>query len=417
MVPLLLGLGTIFSFFREVIIAYYYGTSRDLEIFRIAFAIPYALFQSLGTVLVGALLPILIQEGKDLIYEIKKQILKIFILFGLFASLTVTWQAKILAPGFNYHELEILEINLLICWSILIISALIFPIRLLMQEQDRKTLVSSTSLIYSLFFIVFIFLTNGFSPKFDLAIISVISAIFVFIIYTIFGKIKSVDVLRIKQKKHINKKIQKIILGSFIYVLFLAIPRLIDKAVASKMGTGVIANLEYAMNFYVAFGVLIGTSFAIIFAKKIAKEYHTNMNITWLLRIVGVPFLIATFVSIVLFPFSEELVRIAYLRGAFTENNVIQVTEILNWFLITLPAMVSGMILLQITAAYSISILIGIAILKSLIKLFWILLFFNEKNLAIFGSSTLIMESISIIVIIYFLSFHAKNLEMNKVHK
>ncbi len=416
-VPLLLGLGTIFSFFREVIIAYYYGTSRDLEIFRVAFAIPYALFQSLGTVLVGALLPIIIHEGKDLIFEIKRQVRKLFIIFAVFAALTANWQAKILAPGFTYSELETLKINLVICWIILIISALIFPIRLLLQEQNKKMLVSSTSLIYSLFFILFIFIFNGFSPKFDLSIVSVASAMMVFVIYSIFSKLNIVKVPVNTTKSSTNKKIQKIILGSFIYVLFLAIPRLIDKAAASKMNIGVIANLEYAMNFYVAFGVLIGTSFTIIFARKIALEYRNSANIAWLLKIIGVPFLLASFVSILILPFSEELVRIAYLRGAFTQSNVTQVTEILYWFLITLPLMVSGMILLQIIAAYSIFILIGLAIFKSIMKLSWILLFFNEENLSIFGTSTLVMELMSVIAMFYFLHFYTSTLKIKKLSK
>jgi len=402
-VPILLGLGTVFTFFREVVIAYYYGTSRDLEIFRIAFAIPYALFQSLGTVLVAALLPMLVHEGKDLIHEIKKQISKLFILFAVFAIFTAKWQAKLLAPGFNHSELETLKINLIICWLILIVSSLIFPIRLLLQEENKKMLVSSTSLFYSLFFILFIFIFNGFFPKFDLAIVSVLSALVVFVLYSLFTKFNKIEVLTNTNKADIDKKIQKIVVGSFVYVLLLALPRLIDKATASKMNIGVIANLEYAMNFYVAFGVLIGTSFTIIYAKKIALEYRDNMSYLWLLKIVGIPFLLGITVSVLLLPFSEEFVKVAYLRGEFAANDVKDVTEILYWFLLTLPFMVSGMILLQVVAAYSISMLIGLAIVKSIVKLSWVTYFYSTNNLAIFGKSTFAMELVGIIFIAYIL--------------
>lgn len=401
-VPLLLGLGAISSFFREVVIAYYYGTSRDLEIFRIAFSIPYALFQSLGTTLVGALLPILIHEGEDLIVIIKKQVHKIFLIITIIALTTSSWQATILAPGFDTMEIETLTANLLICWWILLISSFIFPIRLILQEKNKKNIVASTSLFYSLFFILFIFIFNNIFIKFDLAIISVVSTVFVYFMYRLFGYVPN----RTKPTKQINKiekRIQKIIIGSFIYILFLAIPRLLDKAVASKMDIGVIANLEYAMNFYVAFGILIGTSFTIIYAKKIALEYRDTMNITWLFRIVGIPFFIGALVSILILPFSEELVRIAYLRGAFSVDNVQAVTEILYWFLVTLPFMISGMILLQVLAAYSIFMLIGLAILKVIIKIVWMIYFSTISHLEIFGQSTLAMELVSIIFILYIL--------------
>lgn len=406
LVPFLLGLGTMFSFFREITIAYYYGTSRDLEIFRIAFSIPYALFQSLGTVLVGALLPILIHEGQGLIFQIKRQVQKIFIIIAIIAALTTTWQAKILAPGFSSIELETLSINLLICWMILVISAFIFPIRLLLQEQNRKMIVSSTSLFYALSFIVFIFIFNNTFGKYDLSILAVASTSFVFLIYKIFSSVNTI-IEKPQKSQVLDKKIKQIILGSFVYVLFLAVPRLIDKAVASKMDIGVIANLEYAMNFYVAFGVLIGTSFTIIYAKKIALEYRDNLSLLWIFKIVGVPFLLAAIVSLLIFPFSEDLVRLAYLRGKFTENNIMDVVEILQWFLFALPLMVSGMILLQVVAAYSIFILIGLAMIKSIVKLSWVIYFSSTSTLAIFGQSTFIME-FTAIIIMSFLFFNKK---------
>lgn len=402
-VPFLLGLGTMFSFFREVIIAYYYGTSRDLEIFRIAFSVPYALFQSLGTVLVGALLPILIHEGQGLISQIKSQVQKIFIIIAIIAAFTSAWQAKILAPGFTNIELETLSINLLICWTILIISAFIFPIRLSLQEQNKKILVSSTSLFYSVFFILFIFILHRFSLQFDLAIVAVLSSIMVLVMYSIVGNFHTSTIVVNTKKSQIDKKIRNIILGSFVYVLLLALPRLIDKAVASKMGTGVIANLEYTMNFYVAFGVLIGTSFTIIYAKKIALEYRDYMSLLWLLKIVGIPFFLGAMVSLLILPFSEELVRIAYLRGEFSINDVREVVEILYWFLFALPLMVSGMILLQIVAAYSIYALIGLAIVKAIVKLSWLLYFYSTNDLKIFGQSTFFMELIAILFIVYIL--------------
>ncbi len=416
-IPLLLGLGIVFSFFREIIIAYYYGTTRELEIFRVAYTIPYTLFQNLGAVLVGTLLPILIHEGEELLYQIKKQIQFIFIGITVFFLFTVSWQAKILAPGFNPNEISTLEVNLFICWFLLLTSALIFPIRLWLQEQDKKLLVSSTSLIYAFSFSLMIVILNKFTLKYNLAISALISSVILFLVYFISAK-KSIMQTSIQNTNlQLKKKIQKIIIGSFAYVLLLTTPNVIDKAFASKMSNGVIAYLDYAMNFYIAIGVLIGTAFIITYARKIASEYKNSIHAIWLLKIVGLPFALAVLTSLFVLPFTNELIHIAYFRGAFQESDILPVGQILYWLLISLPFMVAGMILMQILAAYNVFVLIGFAILKVIVKLSWMVIFFNPHNLAIFGISNLVMELIAIITIIYFLKYHSAQIQLTKVTK
>jgi len=405
-VPLLLAMGALFTFFREVAVAYYFGTSRELEIFRIGFAIPYALFQSLGSTIVAGLLPILIEYGNTVIPIIKREIQKIFFIFCILSVLSIKWQAKMLAPGFNLDDLNLLEINILISWFMLFPLALILPIRLSLQGRDKKILVSATSLIYSGSFIFILPLIYKTNLDFKLPIVSLISTLIVLIIYNIlkedYTTVQENISAKVLQKK---REIQKIIIGSIIYVFVLALPNLIDKAAASKMIDGTIANIDYAMNFYIALGVLIGTSAIIIFTKKIASEYNKSMNVTWLLKVAGMPTLFALIVSLCLIPFTDEIVSIAYLRGAFSELDVMHVSEILYWFLIALPIMIAGMILMQVLASFSIGSIITISIVKAIVKLSWILIFFTQNNLSIFGISTLVMELVSIIIILYLLHY------------
>ena len=411
-VPFLLGLGILASFSREVILANFYGSTRNLEIYKIAFSIPYAFFQSLSTVLIGGLLPVLIAEGKECFYIIRTQIYKIFGFIAILALLTVNQQSSILAPGFKTEDLKILTLNLLICWIILIFSGLIFPLRLWLQDRDKKALIASTSLLFSFFYIVFIFFLHDRWLDFNLSLISVTSA---FLIYTTFSLACKACGLpqnsqTVKKNPNFKKKLNVIILGAFIYVALLAIPRLIDRAIASKMNDGVIANLDYAMNFYVAFGVLIGTSFTIVSARKIASEHKRNkLTLRWIFQVVGTPFLVALILIMFLLPFSDAIVKIAYMRGAFTEQDALQVSKMLFWFLISLPVMVAGMLLSQILVANSMHLLIGVALYKILGKLTWLFLFFKVNDLSVFGKSTLAMEAIGSIVMLIFLFMIKKN--------
>jgi len=407
-VPFLLGLGIISSFFREIVIAYYYGSSKEVEIYRIAFSIPYALFQSLGTILIASLLPLYLAD-RNILPNIQSSIKKVFLFVILIAILTIPWQSVLFAPGFTQTEQSALMSNMLISWSIVLIAALIFPMRLILQSNDKKILVSATSLFFSFFLVSMIILLHKKIPGFELTIASVISIIGIYIVYK-----WNVDLNTPLSKSLTHTKqhhtITKIIIGSFIYILLLSMPRMIDKAIASQMGDGVVANLDYAMNFYVAFGVLIGTSFTIIYAKKIAHEYKANsMHTKWIFQLIGIPFILASLVSLIIYPYSEDIVSLAYARGAFSISDTMQVTAILHSFLIALPLMVVGMLLSQIVAAYSILVLIGLVCFKILSKWIWIELDLSTIELSVFGESTLIMEFSGIIAILFILRSYSRS--------
>jgi putative peptidoglycan lipid II flippase len=406
-IPMLLGLGIVSSFFREMVIAYYYGSSKEVEIYRIAFSIPYALFQSLGTILIASLLPLYL-SNRNILPQIQSSIKKVFIVITVLAIITLPWQAVIFAPGFTEDEQSLLLYNMLISWSIVLIAAFIFPMRLLLQSNDKKVLVSATSLLFSLFLVSMIILLHKKLPGFELSVASVVSVVGIYFVYRWDSDKKqliSPDIHMIEEQQTINK----IIIGSFIYILLLTMPRMIDKALASQMSDGVIANLDYAMNFYVAFGVLIGTSFTIIYAKKIANEYRgKSMNLKWMFQLLGIPFILASLISLSIYPYTELIVSLAYNRGAFSASNTIEVATILNSFLIALPLMVVGMMLSQIVAAYSIFVLISVILIKISTKWLWIKLKLSTTKLAVFGESTLVMELLGIVVIMFILIFYSR---------
>ncbi len=412
-IPLLLGMGILSSFFREMILAYYYGSSKEVEIYRIAFSIPYALFQSLGTILIASLLPIYLTHKNSLPF-IQRSIKKIFISIVIIAIITIPWQAKLFAPGFNINEHTILSYNMLLCWSIVLIAALIFPMRLVLQSNDKKMLVSATSLLFSFFLVVFIIIVHGKIPNLELSVASIMSVLGIYFVYR-WNAMREDLIPDDFYNTKLKSTIKKIIIGAFVYILLLATPRMIDKAIASTIGNGVIANLDYAMNFYVAFGVLIGTSFTILYAKKIASEYkEKSMHVKWLFQLIGIPFLIASCISLLIYPYTETLVSLAYARGAFTSIDAIQVATILHSFLLALPLMVIGMILSQIVAAYNIGVLISVIALKIVTKWLWIKLGLSTTQLAVFGESTVAMEFIGMIVVMGILIYYSRHIKGTK---
>lgn len=395
------------TFSREVVIANLYGSDREVEIYKIAFALPYALFQSLGAILVGGLLPILMRRGEAYIAIIRQQIHGVFSGLLLIALLTVKWQAEWFAPGFLEHDAKLLQGNLYLCWSIVFFSALIFPLRLLLQAQDNKLVVSATSFLFSLIFIVLLLSFNSVSSPYLLSLISLIAIAVVYVVYW-FGRadVEKLDMLGqgLEATTEDKATIRRIVFGALVYVVLLASPRLIDRAFASGLTEGVVANLDYAMNIYTAFGILIGTSFSIFYARKIAAEFDTDIDrMRWLWGILNWPLLVSLAAMLLMMPFLTEVVELAYVRGAFTEKDGLQVSEILVWFFCSLPFMVSGMLLAQVLVAHSIRVLLGVIVLKLIVKLL-VLFLVGTQRLAIFGISNLLMELVGVVLLIVLVS-------------
>ena len=408
LVPFFLGLGILMTFSREVIIAYFYGAQRNVEIFKIAFSLPYALFQSLGTILVSGLLPVLLRRGQVYIYVIRRQIYGLSFSFLLISLFTIKWQVQWLAPGFSGEDAELLRVNLFLCWMILFFSAMIFPLRLVLQSQDRKFLVSSTSFMFSFFFIVMLVPFHNVSSPYLLSVVSVFSIAIVYIAYLLSvekNKKEDAYLARSIEVTSADKAfIRRVVLGSLVYVVLLASPRLIDRAFASALTEGVVANLDYAMNIYTAIGVLIGTSSSIIYARKIAAEYDTEADrIRWLWNLMKWPLLISCSIILLIMPFLHEIVELAYVRGAFTDKDAFQVSQILVWFIWSLPFMVSGMLLAQVLVAHTIYLLLGVLLLKLVVKLA-VLLIAGVEELSIFGGSNLLMEFSGVLIFIALLS-------------
>ena len=287
---------------------------------------------------------------------------------------------------------------------------MIFPLRLVLQSQDRKFLVSSTSFMFSFFFIVMLVPFHNVSSPYLLSVVSVFSIAIVYIAYLLSvekNKKEDAYLARSIEVTSADKAfIRRVVLGSLVYVILLASPRLIDRAFASALTEGVVANLDYAMNIYTAIGVLIGTSSSIIYARKIAAEYDTEVDrIRWLWNLMKWPLLISCSIILLIMPFLHEIVELAYVRGAFTDKDAFQVSQILFWFIWSMPFMVSGILLTQVMATSGIFILVGVVCVKILVKAAWIYFFFSNDQLSIFGSSTLIMEIFGVFILLVLLRF------------
>lgn len=418
LLQLSLGLGIIFNFAKEMQFAYIYGTNQEIEIFRIAFGIPYALFQSFGTILVGILMPIYLKRKEheaDTFPIIAAQTRLFLLIVFVLGIATYSLQADLLAPGYTDAVRHELEIQIALCWLFYLLVTQTFPIRLFLQSINRTQLVASTSLIIALTTIVVVAVDVQLhhSPtQWLLIIASLISGAIVLGVYAYQGKKLGIPTFtQTYARLTIYRKdpIYLSLLLGFLMIFLNMSQRVIDRAFASLQGAGTVGSLEYAYNIYTALGLLIGTTAVLLLNKGIAQRFHTAPGANefkWLMGKV-VPILalccgIATLTAI----YSDELIALIYQHGHFKKSDTAITSEIFFYLMWSFPFMVLSMILMQVMFAVDATkILVLFSIGKLLAKFGTINLLSSPTNFGMYGISNTVCELASCALFLGFLAY------------
>ncbi|MDD4977079.1 MAG: lipid II flippase MurJ [Gallionella sp.] len=378
LLQLSIGLGILFNFAKEMQFAYIYGTNQEIEVFRIAFGIPYALFQSFGTILVGILMPIYLKR-KELDAETFPTITaqtQLFLLIVFIVGIaSYSLQADLLAPGYTGELRNKLEVEIALCWLFYLLVTQTFPIRLYLQSVNRTQLVASTSLIIALTTIgvvgLDIYLYHA-PTKWLLIIASLISGAVVLGVYIYQGKKLGLPSMGLKYHRLTTYKKDPIYLAlllGFLMIFLNMSQRIIDRAFASTQTSGTVGSLEYAYNIYTALGLLIGTTAVLLLNKGIAQRFHTapgTAEFKWLVRKIMPILVISSLIAALASLYSNELIALIYEHGHFNKADTAITSEIFFYLMWSFPFMVLSMILMQVMFAVDAT---KILILFALIKL------------------------------------------------
>jgi len=206
------------------------------------------------------------------------------------------------------------------------------------------------------------------------------------------------------------------VIGVTVFKISNAVPRFIDRAVATGFPQGIVASLEYSYNVLTVPGILLATSFVTVFyptfVRNINKRKFMLKN-----KVILLLFLIVLIVAIssgvLLFIWSENFIKFVYGRGAFDMSAVENTAIILKWQALGLGAMVGGIILSQGLLGFrAIKILILITIIKIIIKLISIKTLVPHFGLVGLAASFVVTESSVMVLILTCLSLIIHNKTM-----
>lgn len=358
-VPLLLGAGIVVTLGREIVFALGLGSGADLEVFRLAFAAPNMMGQSMAPAFVGVMLPLLAhaaEKGGAAERNMRRRILRFngigVVLLCLLGLATTSPLAKLLAPGYGTADLARVAEQLRILWLFFGVTGLSFGARTFLNQREVFWPGASTSLAVSIAFVVAgLGIAAGTLPETatTLSWAAVCGGGLVLLLQLLARPYRLHDFSGSSRSDY-HPPLLLPMLGAMLATVSASAPRFLDRAYASSMPQGSVAALEYSYNVLAAPGILLGTSFVMLafpaFARGVAAG-QARQAASRLLRPLCLTAGAAFLVGLSVFFFAEPLVNLFYRRGAFAAADATATAQVLRWQCLGMMPMVAGMVFTQ----------------------------------------------------------------------
>jgi putative peptidoglycan lipid II flippase len=358
---LMVGLlaATLSGFFRQASLAHHLGTGSEADIYLIAYSIPEFVIIALGIILPAAFIPLFadyrLRFGEVVAWHFGLRIAGslgiLLLVVTLLAILTAPLYLPWLAPGFEPLEyVQAVRASRLMMPAIILMGyAVLFGVALQVYRRFEGTAL--TNLTYNLTFVIVLFAVPFAWLVGRTAIAVVLGAAAALLIQLPFlwKHRRSFHISKLIREAADGTKQRSARLSQFTYMAGpLAIGYamhhtiwFVDRAMATSLGVGGVATLNYAYRLALVVGQLSGlaVSTAVFprLSEQVSAEDHSGLqtSLAGLLRFVWMIGLPATCALIVL---REPMVEVFYEHGAFGGDSTIAVSQVLVWYAIAVLA-------------------------------------------------------------------------------
>ncbi len=345
LVSVILVIGYFISFIKESLVAKYFGVSADVDAYTIAITIPVTLFSLVSVSVRSVIIPFYsdlyynqgIEKASKYISNMLTCVgagsLVLILLFELLASPLVT----LFAPGFS-HETHALSTKLLRLALPTIFFSLLENIMVGVLNVHKKFVTPSLS-VYLLnssliIFLIFLYENLGILAACIGQVLG--SMLSVSYIYYLSSKVYKYHFVFDYKDEYMMRSYKQSI--PIMWSISIAeLNAIVNRVVASFLFVGSIAALGYASKINSVMMTFFTTSIATIVyplysessAKKDFKQLNRRINFT---LSVYTFFLLPLMLGI--FCFREEIIQLAFARGAFKEDAVSLISSLLGCYCI-----------------------------------------------------------------------------------
>jgi putative peptidoglycan lipid II flippase len=379
---LLIVAGLVAGFGREILFAYYYGTSSDVEVIRVAIGLPSILSDSLAVSFVSILIPVLLAGEQSGDTDAHNRIVWSVLIVGVVAFLigwsTMGLQSRYLAPGITGPD----QVSLIwagrLCWIMFLAVLLSLAMRASLSVNNRIWPGAGAQFIRSAGFVVALIILvslSGAATVETAAIAAVAGGLSVFVVHVAAlgrsrRRIFVAALWSAPQPRYILPIIAALALV-FLSQIMGSAGRIIDRALASEMAAGTLAALEYSYALTMAVAAVTGTSSNLFLAPRIGRAFRASGRLPRdIVREIIVATALAGVAGVFCATFSDSIVRTIFQYGKFTADDVAITAAIFQLHALSLGPLVLALILTQVLLLGGLqTIVVSVSAIKLVVKI------------------------------------------------
>lgn len=336
------------GFVKEMLVAQFYGASSITDAYNVVVSMSSILFEGFTVAICTAYISVVAKEKENerKVCEITSSIMLllwivVFIL-SILAMIFAKYVCKVFAVGFDK---ETMDMTITMAKIVLPIASLFVIKGILggyLQVKGSFWYTGIGTFVMNLILMISIICSNH--NLYILAGGYVLAAVGVTILGILNAKIQKFKFTpKMTFKDNILKSIIFLALPIFISQSITDLNLLIDRNFASVLGTGMISVFNYANKLNVLFIAIFAQALATVIFPEFAmaaKDKSRRENFHVLLE-NAIKIALYVMIPIAAFVFftADEIVDIAFFRGAFTKDNVRVTGNILQIYALTLPFM------------------------------------------------------------------------------
>ncbi|WP_375260298.1 lipid II flippase MurJ [Palleronia sp.] len=372
-------LGLIAGFSREIVAAGLFGTSIELEIFRIAFGLPSVLADSAAVSLVSLMVPRLVAGPRGVDAQRYTSLKRTMLVAGVgvvvAGVLTMPLQARLLAPGFVGEARADLVLIGRICWISSLAVILSLPLRGLMSAGGAVWPGAALQLMRSTGFVAALLLALliGAGPLWSLALGAVGAGCVTLLVHVVAVRLRGVRMIQseVSGGSGLDAGFAAAVVSVLLSQILLSGGRLIDRAVASSFDQGAVAALEFSYGLLMACAALFGTTASLFVAPHVTNALRAGRGVPpVMLYRVAIGLIGTLAVGLVLAAGATPLVSAVFGYGTFGAEAVAETVGFFRLHALGLMPVVAALILMQFVLVLGgHRVILGIAAGKLVIKL------------------------------------------------
>ena len=338
---------------KEMIVAWRFGISDDLDAFTVALIVPFSLISIVAAAFQSAFIPVYVRvqelEGTEAAQSLISNALTLIIALFSLALILMLLAAPIylhyLAPAFGEQKYALtLKLTGIIA-PILIFSGISNIFGAVLNAKNSFVAVSLTPLITT----VLIVTALWFAARIEALAMAVKLGAMCEVLWLGWKLRKTgirfrlgLDIFNVKLKETLRQA-GSLMLGNFL----LSGVGVISVAIAGSLAAGSVSSFSYASKLIALPNGLLATALGatlVPYFSRLSVQSEWQQMRTTLHRFLQLAFLLTLPIAIIFMVFPQFITRQLFQRGAFAENDVATVSTVLFCFALQLPFYVGGVL-------------------------------------------------------------------------